>query len=265
MLLLLFAPGALLGCFPRGPARTPSEMELLSLDKREDVLNFLVAKDQEIYSFRSLARTNIIEDKKQRSIRYIFVFEKPDKLRIEALPVNMSYALHLLISGKDDESVFLDTTQKLALISRDSEKAIRQVLRIPLSKRDLLSYLTGRIPMRVVSEKLGVREARYSVEKGGGPLHIVWGESRDTWVVNQDFVLQSVKLHDPFNGKVSLEIDYGSYESLGSLIFPKTITLRLPREDLEVVLRMSSTSINGSYPDDLFIAKIPDDYEIRRR
>ncbi|MDC0358843.1 DUF4292 domain-containing protein [Oligoflexia bacterium] len=233
----------------------------LTASEQQRVLSELMQSERAIRSFRALSRSKLTQDRKTHSVRHVFVFNKPAQLRIETLPSVGTYTLNLFVSDQG-QGVGLDTVSKQALLSDSSAKFMRKAIGIFAPAADIMSFLTGTLPMSQLElDTEGELQMYFNEEQNlysfvRGPFQLYATIDADT------FSLRTLQLRDHFNEQLLLDVTYGQYVKVDKLWLPKDLVIVVPKEDLTLALRLSPISVNGDYPEKLFKVIVPEDYEI---
>lgn len=230
---------------------------LLSLET-DGIIERLWLRDNEVNSLRALSRSTFEQQKDSQTARQVFVFEKPDKLRFETLPLNASIALTLVIS-QDGMATFLDSTQKKATRGSAEKEFFNALLHIPLSETELMSFVTGRIPSRFLNPgELQI------YRNGDGTLSLVKDDFLYYWVVDEaDYSVKECQIRDQFKGILLFKVNYEGTQVVSDIALPKKITLQVPKEEFKSTIEFTQIKVNEDVPDNLFKVNIPADYKVK--
>lgn len=230
---------------------------LLSLET-DGIVERLWLRDNEVTSLRALSRSTFEQEDDSQTVRQVFVFEKPDKLRFETLPLNASIALSLVIS-RDGLATFLDSIQKKATRGSAEKEFFNALLHIPASERELMSFLTGRIPTRFLNPG-----ELQMYRNGDGTLSVVKDDFLYYWVVNEtDYSVRECQIRDQFKGILLFKVTYEGTQVVSDIVLPKKISLEVPKEDFKSTIDFTQVKLNEDVPDNLFKVEIPSDYKIK--
>lgn len=246
----------LTGC-PRSPIAHPpvAGIELARIES-DSILKKLLNKDAAIQSFRGLLNVRAVSDGEVNSFREVIAFRKPGQLRVEALPLNGFLTLSLLVSD-DGALIALDPNSKVAIRSKNSEALIREHLRLPAEKSDLMSLFSGTIPTRFLSEHRQIKVFSSAIH-----FTIVVGDFTEYFLVrSSDLSLEEVQIRSHFDDSVAVTIHYtpSTKSNLHDL------DIDIPKDKTKISLKWNSATIGGDVPDKLFRAEIPSDYHVIER
>ncbi|MBN8550683.1 MAG: DUF4292 domain-containing protein [Deltaproteobacteria bacterium] len=239
---------------PQVPRPLPTQ---LSGAAATAALERLTSCNAAVHSFRGLARAALQQEEERNAFRYVVVFEKPERFRLEALPTNAVYTLSLLVSDQQ-EMLYLDPAAKMAQRGPLSAATVKKYLGIPVLPSSLMALLTGCAPFdesgaesTQVSEDsarqlVQVRSSKFLYEMGGPEL-----EPRRVFLINQ------------FDDHVALLVEWSEFQDVRGVKLPSTIVLTMPEHAVTLTLHFTSVDINGEYPERLFQAQIPSDFEVQ--
>jgi len=232
---------------PRGSPISPHE--------EYKVAQLLIDKDEEIKSFRGLYRSSFEHEKESWQARQAVVFQKPDKLRIEALPLVGVATISLLVA-RQGVATYLDVPNKKAYQGSAESDFFNQFLKVSASERELMSLFVGRIPARYLNA-VQIRSIgdSYSVTRGGY-----------VWKINKSTLLCSyAEVRDAFNERIIFSIEYGSPMQINksSVSVPNSIKIVSHRDSSTALGELVSGEINLSINSTLFEQKIPIDFSKR--
>jgi outer membrane lipoprotein-sorting protein len=249
--LLLFA-AACAGSKIAPPALAGKE---ISSTESQRLFHSLKKRSQEIETFRSIARASLEYGKERGRLRYAFVFAYPDRLRIEALPVNGLYTLNLLVARKD-QAVFVDPAEKRAFVSSKAEHLLEKGFRLDVTKQELMSLLLGRIDSQILNGD-GLRVV---VDPAGN--YVVGLESAG-WFWHVDPRSLCVRRAESWQKhQQRLIVVYGPCTGENDFKIPQSLVLLLPQDDVTMSFEQQHMAVNQKLPDELFKAAIPGDYQI---
>ncbi len=231
----------------------------LSEEEAQGIVKTLTERDEQLVSFRGLARTTLTEGKERATFRQAVVFFKPSDLRIEAIPTTSAVTLNLL-TIHEGEIVLLDPAEKRAVRGRDTRKILREFLKFPLSEGELMSLLVGNIPGRALlpmSEPLRVYR-----NDATNTLTLVRGDFREYFKLRaSDYALVEAQYRDKNGIELLTRLEFVPKED-GS---PQEMLLSLPEEKTTMKLVWSSQTRNAALSEELFSVTIPEDYTVYDR
>lgn len=217
--------------------------------------SLLSRRDATPTSFRALYRAVVYEDKTKSVLRYAIIIKKPNNLRLDVLPVGGVYTLGLFATS-NGEAVALDPGNKRAMKSRDTNRAIRTILGLPLSAQELAAVALGTFPAMLSAPEL-------EVVNGDGEVVVQTQDGLTNWQVDSaNLNLNSIEIRRRINQDPIALVHFQSYLRDGNLTLPQTMVLAIPSRDLRLELTLVTHDINPDVSDDKFKIAIPDDYSI---
>lgn len=226
----------------------------------------LTQLDAEITNFRGLFESVYRVDDDQWTVRQAIVFAKPDRLRVETLPLVGVTTLSLLVA-QAGQAVMLDPGTKTAYRGRADEEFFLRFLRVPLKERDVMSFLLGRIP---VSYRVGEDVATL---RGDNSIFVKKGRWFTAELDGTSLLAKQIEIRDPFRDTVTLSIaltyegvpplDRGSTTSGNEdahIQTPSAVTISIPRSSLVISNTVRSVKLNQPIPSQLFEVPVPSDY-----
>lgn len=223
--------------------------EIISDQKTELLKNLTDFSNNSPFSFKISSDSTIKSTDGKFIFRHAFLFEKPDKLRIEAFPLNTGISLSLLVS-KDGNAKYIDSEEGIIHEGSAREDFFGRYLKVPLSERDLRYLLIGRIPFEFLeSGKLKI----YS-EGNNAFYDIVYGDFQFYWKVDKKtLVTQEFQVWDIFNGKQILKTSYYEFADVDRFKLPNQLSIEAPSQDLMLDLRYKKIVTNTDINDALFV------------
>lgn len=246
---------ALAGCASRG-ARVPRVPgSALPPAVTNEIVTRLAECNSDIRSFRGLARASMTQGEERSAFRYAIVFEKPGSLRLEALPSSAVYTLSLLLTSAG-ELTYLDPASKSFHRGPIDAPAFKRFLGVPVLPADLMMILTA-----CVSPDSGGEVSVFEDAAAGGvqvrSKKYIYEAATDSLELRKAYLLNN------FDESVALLVEWESYQEVQGRRIPQSMTLSIPAHSVSLHLNFTSTEINGDYPERLFHAAIPADYEPR--
>lgn len=232
--------------------------EALSGVAKERAIQGVFSRCDKLHSYRSLARVGITRADEHYRMRYAFIGEWPDKLRIESYPT-AGFVAGAVVAVNGDSVVVLNAEDKTAHIRSNPKAAVQDVLQVPLDVEEFLSYLTGRIPCALRSS---VDEAYGSaLDSGRVQLAINNGEILAT-VDPSNYNILTLRTLNHFNGQPQLSIDYFDYADLNGEAVPQRLKIEVGRHDLQGEFQLSAMAANVEIRRSLFTPLVPSDYKL---
>ena len=236
-----------------------------SAEERSSLASLLLTRDSEIRSLRSLSRVDVTEGKNRSSVRGAIVFDKPDKFRLELLPLSAAYTLQLLVA-QEGAATLLNPADKQAVQSSSASGLLQAALKLPLSERDLMSYFLARVPGRFAVLIQDSSEARVERDAASSEMRVLLLASGDQWTVDTTTgLLTSAVLLNRFDKSVDVEFSFFDTRTSAESTLPGSIVVRLARQGLEMRFSIITAKVNQEIPLSLFKVEIPGDYSVIRK
>jgi len=249
--------GSISGCSFQRPEPTwePDDV-LVDATESARLRTQIAARGDDVAAFRGLFQVDVRRGDDRAAFRQAVVFVRPDRLRIEALPPQGALTLHLLVSNRGSV-VSLEPGEKKAFIGPASTAVFRRFLNLPFREGEIMALVTG----RVEASRL---DAASAVRCGTAECTLVSSDERYRYRVDRrSGELRSVRIRDPLQGKARIEVRYPDYAAVGAVWLPRTISLLLPSDGVEIAMTRQITTINQPIADRLFEVSIPADYTQR--
>jgi hypothetical protein len=247
------------GCGTSLTALKPSvKGEPLHQMEADAIIERLWVRDNEIRTLRALARSTFVHGDDSQSVRQIFVFQKPDKLRLETLALQTATTLSL-VTSREGIATYLDPGQKEAKTGNAESQFFNALLHIPASEQELMSLISGRVPSRfLVPGELEV------YRNGDGTLSLVKGNFLYYWLVDEaDLSVRECQIRDVFKDNLLFRVVYEGRRVEDNIVLPETIHLHMPADRFETRIGFGKITVNAPIPAGLFNVAIPSDYSVR--
>lgn len=223
-------------------------------ETRHEILTSLASRGSAVTSFRALARTRIDARGERHLFRQIFAFERPDRVRVEALPLSGAWSLSLFVA-RGGKAVFLDPGAKTARTGPVSLEFVEQALGLPLSTGELMALLVGAPTLA------GSGAERAEVQEGADGALLVRLSPTFIWELEGGSLRpRRVFLVDPWRERPRAILEFEQYTTVAGLDLPAAVRVELPGQGAVVKLTFSSFTINRPLPGDLFRAEIPAEF-----
>ncbi len=233
--------------------------EIAASDK-EALLSSLTKRTQEIRSLRLLTDVQVTHDDERVDLRYVFLFEQPDRLRIEVLPRIGAYTLSLLVA-RAGETLYLDQNEKRAYRGLSDGSLVFKFLKVALRESDLMALLVGRVPARYLSPGLEhFSSVRETVDGGSYILSSLQGEI--TFLLDSKTLLLKEVYLLGLSGEVVAHVRYGDENEQGGAKIPGAFSIELFKYDVLMNFKASNFKLNQNIPEKLFEATVPGDYYV---
>lgn len=250
-LLLCFTAG---GCARRSALPPISEIEISAREYAE-LRASLSACGSTIQTFRGLARVSAHQGSDRSTFRYVLVFEKPDRLRLEAIPTTAVYTLSLLVSAQG-QFTYLEPPEKRAVRGAGIQQMLGRYVGIPLEPSDLMAISLGCLPPRY-----NIQDLRSYRDTERNIIQVV-GNGLLLELESGSFATRRLYLISPLDDRTAVEIEWQGAHS-PNLSAPFSMQIRVPRHELRVDMNFTSIQHNATISDQLFHPSIPSDYSVR--
>lgn len=239
-------------------SQVPSGAVLLPPQESTRALEVVRQQSAAVRTFKALSDTSIFYGDEQSTLRYVFAFEGPDKLRIEALPLNGFYTLSLFVAA-EGRALLLDPAEKKAETGAFEAPLIRKMLRLPLSGRDLPSLIAG----RVAADILGAGNFKVYAALNSEKLYFLSADERYYFICGRLSGLpEYFEIRDPFRGGLALAVSYSDWRNFGGFDIPVALKVHAAGDDMDLDLSLSNVAVNQVLPARLFKVDIPASYRI---
>lgn len=254
VLFVTFASLSISGCTRLSfhPLVSGSEV---SDEEKASVSTRLKEKDEQLYTFRGIAKGKSEGGEIEGQFRQVMVFERPDKLRLEWLPIDAAYTLQLLIA-KGGTATYLDTQSKKAVKGSLKHQFFESALNLPADEQTIMSLIIGFVPARfAVRDDLKIyKDATLN------KIFVFTGDK--SFYARLDpvsLLIEECELRNQFNGKLIVRASY-SRKSLSPL--PQRVVIYSRDDGSTTDFTFVNAEQNLQIPSKLFEISIPSDYEV---
>ncbi len=254
------------GCsITRRPPSIQPAGTLVSVSESEALIERLTKIDRELTSFKGLAKASITQDGDKGLIRYAVVFDKPDRLRLEMLPLTGFYTLSLLVVN-DSKAVMLDTQEKVANTSSDSLTLLKKLLGVPLKASDMMSFFACRLPSEILDSLASSTETRVFRDPATQSYLIFSKNNQYVFRVDERTgLLREAQLHEMYSDDLSMTLGFDEPVSSGTVTICNQVRFALPQHAVEIEFNFQSLSMNQKPSPTVFTVDIPSGYEVVER
>ena len=230
-------------CVKKIPVNQPGQNKLYQ-GRLENMLANFEARSNNINTLKTLYYVNTEYGKKKDRFRQVYLYNKPDKLRLEILPTTSTYAMGLLIAnGKQAKFMEQDKTTE----SDSVEDLLYDIVRFRGSINDLISLLAGLIPEKYLNSELSAYEASNS------SVQVFSNDKRYNALVDADkSEIQSIQLVNESLTRVIMTVSYSDYSDYQGTPMPGFLRIFLPKEDIHISLKLNHFEINSSISPEKF-------------
>jgi hypothetical protein len=257
ILALLFACVFVTGCAPRKlPALWETHTISIAPTESQELLTRLAKQGSELRTYRALFTTTLQRGRESASFRQAVVFERPDKLRIEALPPQGALSLDLLIA-RDGIVTALVPPEKQAQRGPSSTGLFRRYLDLPFRESEIMALVSGGLEDGVLAQGAEVR-------CGDNDCIALRSDGRYRWRFKRDSgLLAEVSMRDALKLRERVIVRYGDYRAVNGRMLPGVITLQLPEDEVKVTMAATMLAAEQSINPRVFDVAIPSDYSIQ--
>lgn len=210
----------------------------------------------QIKTFRGLSRSRFDVSGKKDGVRHVFVFARPGLLRVETFPLNSAFTLNL-VSVSAGRVVVLDPSTKTAYSGEARKEILKKAIGLPLEVSDLMDFLVGRLPARVIDEKL----SEVTLDEATQTYYLKVGDYREVYGLDAGTgLLKFAEIRDQFNDSLIFTAYYDKTDIVQGVNVPVDYRVELPAENTRMRFRLSSIALNGEPSPELFEPEIPSEY-----
>ena len=235
---LLIILGLGVGCSAR-IAPIPNSGVVAAGNESSETISKLAQRNSEISTLRALYRVEISSDLGQDVYRYAVTLSRPDRVRLEVLPLNIAYSL-LVVTADTDSIHVVDHSNDRNVSGSDVREIMQRELRLPLNSSELAALLVGALPFSSLDPAVKVikgtvtgyntvispdRRVRSEIDRAGHPVR--------TQVLDVD------------DEEVILEVRYLRYQQTTTPAgIPEVIEVQVPGDNVLARLELRSAAVN---------------------
>jgi hypothetical protein len=192
------------------------------------------------------------------SLRYAIIFEKPQRLRVEVLPLNGFYSLGLF-AVSELGSVMLDPSERVATQSNNPQALLARYFYLPLSPAALMHLVAGTLSPETLASGLEVRRSNQ-----GDLVEVRRVDGREVYRFSPELELQSCQFFSPHDDQLVVEANFSDYARHEEILLPQKLQVRLVSVGVDLDLSLSSFKSGTIAPaEQLFNPAIPAGYQTR--
>jgi hypothetical protein len=222
----------------------------------------LLSEHAKIKTYRALYRTTFRSGNDSWSARQAILFNMPNQLRIEALPLVGLNTLSLLVTN-EGRALFLDPTKREAYSGNAESGFFNRFLKVNASERELMSLFIGRVPERYLNYN------ELEIFEDDSAITIVKGRGTHLWILDKkSLILKRAEIREQFQGKLLFALEYGPGMKISNgekeeVYVPKGIAIR-SLIDTESIADSSLIMAKANLPVDfeLFKMSIPSNFKV---
>lgn len=243
-------------CASKGKLEQPVATGLpVSAEQLEALQTALQARANSYSSYKSLFRTRIqAEGEGGVSLRHAVVAREPASIRIEALPLQGAYALSIFVSLEGDAALFERESGEVRR-GNFGRKLLKRMLGVNVEEKDLVALLAGDLPPSLydINRLVDMTDLEVFFDAEKQEYTLIRGDSLAFARVDAvTSMLTFFQASSAFSGDATVQMSLDGQVSDSSAVFPRTITLILPEEELSISLKRTALKVAGELPDSLF-------------
>ena len=257
LVLLTVCVSGLTGCFlfPRYPLPQITGSPLSSSSSAQ-FLRQVAENSEKLHTFRGLAVVQASYPGGRDRFRQVLVFEKPDKLRWEAFPLQGAYSLNVLVL-RGETLTFLDQSSSQAVIGTDCPEFVQEYLGLPLPVRALGGLLTGQLSWQTPVDEAEPSSLRLYQDDKSDRVIVVEGDfERYAEYERLTGILRKVQIRK--DQELLLEAHYNAASESDGIWLPREIEVIVPAGRLTLVFSYSQQKMNTKIASELFELQLPE-------
>lgn len=215
------------------------------LENSSLLLATLQTKNQEILNLKFLAHSKL----QDQLFRQIFVIEKPDKFRLETLPLSQSYALDLLVIAQD-RLLYINQIEKKFLERESNSASLGKLLHINISVEDLLSLVSARLPKTCLENVEVYQDQNYFQIFSSNFQYYCQVD-----LLSKELLMYQVR--DIFSSNLRYEFVFDNYQKWGDFSYPQIINLNSYQDEFKLEIRPNAPQFNTEIKNQLFEVAVP--------
>ncbi|MCB0354170.1 MAG: hypothetical protein KDD64_11615 [Bdellovibrionales bacterium] len=251
------------GCSSRKPVRFDIPVgERVEGKALEQLVSGVEARIRGVDSVRSLSRVRVQSSDASHSFRWAIVYESPERVRIETLPLNTFYSLQTLASS-DGEFAVVVPSERTFFSGKVTRRRIGEFLGVPFEIDESMALLLGGIPVSLLSASFSSGDL-VGVVRSDDLIELVDKSQRfRARVGSKDFIIHELDLRDPFDDQILLELQADSVIEIAGFSYPGHLKLTLPKSSQTTEVWMSIKSLNTPVEEQIFSLTPPAGFAVR--
>jgi outer membrane lipoprotein-sorting protein len=206
--------------------------------------------------------SGVIED--YTDVRGFILAQKPSHIRVIGQAPVVAKNIFDMVSDGETFRIFIPSKNKFVVgpaeFERPSQKPIENLR--PQHLLDALFWPEVRGGSTVLFEEFEAMPERYyilTVVRGSGAPEI----SRRIWFDRADLSVARMQVYGP-RGRLLSDIRYGDWQPLSDVRYPRHVTIRRPRDDYQLEIRITRLTLNEDIAADRFRLEQPAGTELVR-
>jgi hypothetical protein len=192
-------------------------------------------------------------------LRYAVVFDYPQNLRIELLPLNGFYTLGLFAASASG-SLMVEPAEKRVTKALNPQALLAKYFYLPYSPATLIDFLSGRPALEDVRA-----ESRITRSINNQEIEIRNLQGTAIYRLDPNLQLQRVQLFAPFSEALTIDAVFSAYQSSNGRPVPSHIKLQLLHIGAQLELKLVGSNMQRPPNAELFVPLVPEGYEVRER
>jgi outer membrane lipoprotein-sorting protein len=209
-------------------------------------------------ALKGIAKVKVRSSDKSFSVKEFISVQSPHSLRLETLTPLGHPVFYAVTDGKE---VFLfDPSEKKFYFGSASPQTVALFIPLSLGIEELVPIVLGRMPLIDYDDgKVSCEEAEgfYSLQlsaKDGSVLQLLKVSVDNLAVVES-------ATYEP-GGTLIISVQFGDYEMIGDVFFPKRISIFMPRDETRVMISYKKLEILPEISFDEFRLTAPQGVEV---
>jgi outer membrane lipoprotein-sorting protein len=229
----------------------PASGEKLSAAQTSFVTTQIESRQETLRSLKALYYATIEHGKSHERLRYVFLYERPSKLRLELLPTTSTYSLGILIASGENAQ-FVEPQNGKITNSASVSNLIYDTLRIEAGVPEIIQALCGFLPEKYFTEnKKSGNFDLYLLPDG--QYHIFSKDMRyNSGLSPAGYFAGKAQFLDKNSRKVIMEVEYSQYQETNGIMIPGDIKILLPRDNVTVNMKLNHIEINSDINPKMF-------------
>jgi len=206
--------------------------------------------------------SGVIED--YTDVRGFILAQKPSHIRVIGQAPVVAKNIFDMVSDGETFRIFIPSKHKFVVgpaeFERASQKPIENLR--PQHLLDAIFWPEVDARLQVLLEEFEAMPERYyilTVLRGSSRLEI----ARRIWFDRADLGVARMQVYGP-RGRLLSDIRYGDWQPLADVRYPRHITIRRPRDDYQLEIRITRLAINEEIAADRFKLEQPAGTELVR-
>lgn len=254
-LILLFCFSVfLVGCATKSKIPFPSTTleNKIEGEEKAKISEKLLNLNKEFSNVRLLSDVMLVEKDSAYNFRYLFIYDKKGKVRIEAFPPQTFLSLHILTQNEKG-ALFLDRQQKIAIKTKDIKNILNEIWSENIEYNNLISIFIGNNNFSKDSLNdfdFYLLEAKKTNDK---ILQVIRKDKNEYYEFNyNDLSLLTYDIWKNNGDTLLMRI-----KNVKDMIY-----VMFPQKELLMNFKITKEELNANLKDSLFSVKVPSNYKV---